>query len=88
MLEWFAVKRKGECGVISVVPTNVIRSIYSRIAVKSMTYLFELILIHDYEAVSVSRPLDDSTVHLTFCVNHYPELQEEHSWGGEKKKEF
>ena len=51
-----------------------------------MTYLLELILIHDDEAVSVSRPLDDSAVHLTFCVKHYPELQEEHSWGGEKKK--
>lgn len=61
-------------GVISAVPIYN-DTIYSRITVKSMTYPLESILIHDDEAVSVSRPLDNSAVHLTFSVQHYSELQ-------------
>ena len=38
------------------------------------TYLLKLELIHDDEAVSISRPLNGSTVILAFSVEHYSEL--------------
>ncbi len=49
-------------------------SFYKRIKTSSSTNFLKLELIHDDEAVSVSRPLNSSTVILAFSVEHYSEL--------------
>ena len=38
------------------------------------TNLLKLLLIHDDEAISISRPLNNSIVILAFSVQHYSEL--------------
>jgi hypothetical protein len=38
------------------------------------TNLLKLLLIHDDEAISISRPLNNSIVILAFSVQHHSEL--------------
>ena len=45
--------------------------------IESTNYLLELVLIHDDETISVSRPLDGSVIFLTFSIQHYSELRVE-----------